>query len=260
MKSICQLGKETIYNPENGWKLAEIEAFDAWWGRESIENCYSQVADVASLAHGNDGSKRPKELFESLVNSKPTHGEPLECIPFAISYTETIRPGSLRKYIDLIECKRFVNENFTKEKADKERKEKPALIFRIKCPKDPYIHLLRHGGTFGKCVMSRRKVTDKKVSFEFYGSEDEQLHEHYVKCVELYNSLVSSGVRPERARIVIPSSEMISFYYWGYCRDFMGGFYQQRVNPAPKVMIETKTIAETLCHISSSELEHSGCY
>ncbi len=62
-------------------------------------------------------------------------------------------------------------------------------------------------------VVSRRYVSGKKMPFEFYVSEKirkNPIHDRYIEhindSVEIYNSLLEDGIKPEEARRIIPQA------------------------------------------------------
>lgn len=55
------------------------------------------------------------------------------------------------------------------------------------------------------------------------------LEEHHKKCIEIYNDLLSIGVCPEQARMVLPLSSMTDWYWTGSLM-FWARVYKQRAD------------------------------
>lgn len=251
---------ETLHGPLG--KLGTIRALDCWQGRESVLQAKELVATVATQSYGKDGAANPEALFDKLVSSKPMHGEPLEIVPFPTYWARlqdmknvgrglltmpnkrlaTIRLGSLRHNLDFLDIPGLWGDSV----AEVGRTKQPAFAFKLSIPLYTYVHLLRHGGTFGKNVMSRRWVTGSKMPFEFYGGDSDldesPISDFHAACVREYERRLDVGWKPERARGCIPQEVLVPFWYWGYARDFLGGFQEQRCDQ-PKVQEETAIVS-----------------
>lgn len=249
---MLELSQKTALESRLG-HVGFIQAFDLWWGRESLENCYSQVATIAGLSHGNENPKNPKGLFDQLVNAKPVpHGEPLECIPFEPLFNHksqkylSIRPSSLRHYLEVLKHE----GRWCAYEANFGRFMHPATAFRVTMPEMVYIHWLRHGATFGKNVLSRRKVPDEKVEVRFYGEEwaavndPDRLVAWEAQRAE-YRRRRARGEALELARTAFGNDQFIDFWIWGFDRDWGKGsaFNLQRVED-PKAQAEIKVFAK----------------
>ena len=251
---------ETLHGPLG--KLGTIRALDCWQGRESVLQAKELVSTVAVKSYANEAAKSPESLFEKLVTANPMHGEPLEIVPFPTTWSEmanlnheygeditssderdaVIRLGSLRHNL----CTLDNPHNWGLDVAARGRMFDAAFAFKLSIPLYTYVHLLRHGGTFGKNVTSRRWVTGNKMPFEFYG-DDSDLDEYpisdfHAACIREYERRLDSGWKPERARGCIPQEVLVPFWYWGYARDFLGGFQEERCDQ-PKVQEETAIVS-----------------
>ena len=251
---------ETLHGPLG--KLGTIRALDCWQGRESVLQAKELVATVATQSYGKDEASNPEALFDKLVSSKPMHGEPLEIVPFPTTWTRTrdleevegnlwtsgklrqapIRLGSLRHNLEALDDPKRWGQRV----ADIGRQGQPAFAFKLSIPLYTYVHLLRHGGTFGKNVTSRRWVTGSKMPFEFYGADSDldesPISDFHATCIREYERRLGAGWKPEHARGCIPQEVLVPFWYWGYARDFLGGFQEQRCNQ-PKVQEETAIVS-----------------
>ena len=238
-------------------KLGTIRPIDLWQGRESVLQAKELVATIATQSYGKEGASNPEALFDKLVSSKPMHGEPLEAVPFPTTWAcrkdiisledgeiaanwkqAPIRLGSLRHNLEALNQP----QRWGTRVADMGREAFPAYGFKVTLPQYTFTHLLRHGGTFGKNVTSRRWVTDSKIPFDFYGAEDPECRAFQEGCLREYERRIKAGWKPERARGAIPFEFMASFWFWGYARDFLGGFQEQRCDQ-PKVQEETAIVA-----------------
>ena len=228
-------------------KLGTIRALDCWQGRESVLQAKELVSTVAVKSYANEAAKSPESLFEKLVTANPMHGEPLEIVPFPTRWKREqdaeyrwapIRLGSLRHNLEALDD----TAQWGKELSVIGSIQHPAYAFQITLVEYAAIHFLRHGATFGKNFVSRRWVTGSKLPFEFYGDDshlDESPIAEYnaIQLVE-YDRRIRNGWKPERARGAISNDMMMSFWYWGYASDFLGGFAEKRCDQ-PKVQEET---------------------
>lgn len=228
-------------------RVGSIQVYDIWQGRESREKCFEQIATIACLSRGKDHSENPEKLVRGMLNAKPViHGEPFECVPFSPKPEETIRSASLRHNLDALNW----SHEWSVMEANRGRRENPAYAFRLQMPEMIYIHMLRHGGTFGKNVLSRRFVPDEMYPVTFYG--DEWARAHDPERILLWEAQRAEykrrrirGEPIELARTAFGNDQFIDLWSWGFARDYARGssFNLQRTSQASRAQEEISVFA-----------------
>lgn len=75
------------------------------------------------------------------------------------------------------------------------------------------------------------------VEYEWDESPQEAYHDHLTDSLELYNDMLSNGVAPEMARMVLPQSMMTSYYVTGSLAAFARA-YKQRIDGHSQLEIQ----------------------
>lgn len=187
------------------------------WSSEKINLNYESrvyaITKIASLSYGRDYVNNPEVLYWNLWRWKH-----LSVFEFVRGFTGEMR-DSLRHNPDLPTIEKMAGSEDDLKNILEAYKSTIAL-FKLQVPQFVRDHFVRHR-CFSFLVMSRRHTPSKRVPFDFYlpknlpNESSKQISNFYQRSVEVYNSLIDAGVRPEEARIVIPVGVYTQFFMLG---------------------------------------------
>lgn len=197
-------------------KVGSIQAFNPWDARKSVAHAKAWVAQVASLSYGNQEAANPEKLFQNIVDRG--HLSCLEFVPVGayagrLGRSHALPYQSLRRY----GVAALGDPDFSDYES--EEKEDPASAFLVTCPLYTRSQWMRHR-SFSYLEMSRRYTKGSKVAWEFYGSEDPEMHQEQQDAVRKYERRLELGMPSELARGIIPQEAMTKIWIAGFDRDW----------------------------------------
>lgn len=82
------------------------------------------------------------------------------------------------------------------------------------------------------------ELLDRSIAeYEWYQTPQNAYLDHLTDSLELYNDMLSNGISPEMARMVLPQSMMTSYYVTGSLAAFARA-YKQRIDPDAQLEIQ----------------------
>lgn len=225
-----------------------VEHYDFSKANSSYEARVQAVTKVASICYGNPKSLGSINLFNRL--EAESHGLPsssYEMCPILLS-EEQLAKGDLKqcyKFGELVADKRYLLTNLRALIADVGSEESLNYlntsdeeiqiirdnfkVFLFNVDLSTRAQMVRHRVSWQE--LSRRYVSGKKQAFEFYISEkmgkvstpfgytesgstdDWDMYDIVSLCVDFYDKAISSGIKPEEARRILPQAMMTTI--WG---------------------------------------------
>lgn len=228
-------------------RVGSIQKWDPWDARLSTEHAKWFVAKIASLSYGNEEAKNYKKLFDFVVEKQ--HLSCLEFVPALVNGKRHLPVASLRHGMGALHNPDAWGEMF----ANYGRTAGEASVFLVEAPIFVARQWMRHRA-FSYLEMSRRYTLESKVPATFYGEDvdletgpNDIVSAHYLKCVALYDRLLSMQEPPELARRVLPVGMMTKFWVGGYNRDW-DGFLKLRddAHAQPEIQVFAKKIREMI--------------
>ena len=240
---------ELINRKDNifGDDIAFVEQYDFSRANMSEENRINAITKVASICYQNPKAIGSESLYNRLLaESKGLPSSSFEMCPMLFTQKEITelyfsrnifvsQNNPLTKFGEWVEDGKYLLTNFraityffeetkidlryrfnTEEECKIIAKHFKAFLFKVDFPTRS--QMVRHRVNWQE--LSRRYVSGERVPFEFYISEKirknpiyDRYMEHINDSVEIYNSLLEDGIKPQEARRIIPQAAYTTI--WG---------------------------------------------
>ena len=255
------------YLYDDGIGFVELHDFS----RANIDNKsrINAITKVASICVGKDEATKPEKLFKRL--SKESSMLPSSSYEFCpillnmkqiehiINSVDSINftyVAHIAKYGELINNGEYLLTNlraliydvgldnalngYYSEPDEIQLIKDNFFVFKIKIPIFVARQLMRHRVSYQE--LSRRIVSGSKLSFEFY-EPDESMEEMNDRLVLEYNRLIKQGMKPERARAVLPQS-LYTTIWSAWNKSQLDNFFKLRIDKHAQQ--EIRVLAENM--------------
>ena len=255
------------YLYDDGIGFVELHDFS----RANIDNQsrIDVITQIASICVGKNEATKPEKLFKRLSKeSSMLPSSSYEFCPICLNmnqvehiinsiddinftyvahiakYGELIENGeylltNLRALIYDIGLDNALNDYYSKPNEIQLIKDN-FFVFKMKIPIFIARQTQRHRVSYQE--LSRRFVSGSKLPFEFY-EPDERMEEMNDKLVLAYNKLIKQGMKPERARAVLPQS-LYTTIWSAWNKSQLDNFFKLRIDKHAQQ--EIRVLAENM--------------
>ena len=236
------------FNKETVLDTLEVEYYPQFaYANLNEQSRIEAITNVASICYQSSKSLGSESLYNRLMaESAGLPSSSFEMCPILLNQKEITSlyynrsllisdNNPLTKFGEWIEDRKYLLTNFraivflfenhnidlrkrfnTQEECEIIEKHFKVFLFNVDLP--TRAQMVRHRVNWQE--ISRRYVSGKKIPFEFYVSEKirknpiyDRYIEHINDSVEIYNSLLEDGIKPEEARRILPQAMMTKI--WG---------------------------------------------
>ncbi len=255
--------KENIFNDG----IAKVESYDFSTSNLNEESRIKAVTTVASICYGNPKGVGSLSLYNRLEHeSAGLPSSSFEFCPILLDAERLMRISSLtnkfNEDLDIVKFGEMLNEEgyvltnlralisdvgeyakdeiFYNTTEECEIIKKYFKVFRAKVDLATRTQMIRHRATYQE--LSRRYVSNDRQPFEFYISEDMKDVESPCDetgvyrtqmvidvCLEHYKEAIKQGVKPQKARAIIPQCAYSDIWV-AFLPRYYDNFIQQRTD------------------------------